>query len=347
MRTGEQQMNKWYEGQAPHDAIVLSSRIRLARNLCNYPFEHKMTDDQRRELAGEVRRVLDGTSVEGVSVSFCEMDQISDLTRGAMMERHLISREFVRRPAGKLLVLSDDESISVMVNEEDHLRIQVLKNGLNLTGAYQVCNALDDQLDHKLDYAFDERLGFLTTCPTNLGTGLRASVMVHLPALEKSGLMNQLTSTVNKLGLTIRGTYGEGSKVLGSIYQISNQITLGITEQDAIQNLESVVLQIIDSEKHARENLRMSEKKLEDAVYRSLGTLKYARLISTQDFFELISNVRLGISMNLLSGLTLPVINRLMAKTGTASVCKRKGEEMSPEDRDYLRAQIIREEIGA
>jgi protein arginine kinase len=339
-------MSKWYEGKAPHDDIVLSSRIRLARNLSQYPFEHNMTDEQRFELSSRVQKVLEDVTVGGESLSFCEMDRISDLTRGAMMERHLISREFVRRPQGRLLALSKDESLSVMVNEEDHLRIQALQNGLNLTKAYQMCNELDDELDHKLDYAFDEKLGFLTTCPTNLGTGLRASVMVHLPALEKSGLMNQLTSTVNKLGLTIRGTYGEGSKVLGSIYQISNQITLGITEQDAIQNLESIVLQIIESEKHARENLRKNIKPLEDVVYRSLGTLRYARLISTQDFFELISNLRLGIAMGILSDPSLSTVNRLMTKVGTASVCERAGEELSAEERDYLRAQIIRDEIG-
>ncbi|WP_077533236.1 protein arginine kinase [Massiliimalia massiliensis] len=335
-------MSKWYELPAPHEDIVLSSRIRLARNLSDFPFESRMSDDQRRQLADKVKAALQDIPVGGTPLSFVEMESLDEIKRYAMVERHEVSREFVKNPKNRMLGLSADESVSIMVNEEDHLRIQVMANGLNLSSAFQLCNEIDDALDAKVDYAFDEKLGYLTTCPTNLGTGLRASVMVHLPALEKSGLMNQLTATINKLGLTIRGTYGEGSKVLGSIYQISNQITLGITEQDAIQNLESIVLQVIENEKHARESLLNDKHRLEDVVCRSLGALRYARLLSSKEFFEEVSNVRLGISLGVIHDVEIPRLNRLMALTGSASVCEREGKNLSPQDRDFVRAGIVR-----
>lgn len=335
-------MRKWYEASAPHDDIVLSSRIRLARNLSGFPFENRMSDDQRGQLAQTIKSALSDFTVEGAPLRFIEMDALSAIKRYAMVERHEVSREFVKDPTHRMLGVSEDESVSIMINEEDHLRIQVMASGLNLSGAYQLCNEIDDAIDAKVDYAFNEKLGYLTTCPTNLGTGLRASVMVHLPALEKSGMMNQLTATVNKLGLTIRGTYGEGSKVLGSIYQISNQITLGITEPDAIQNLESIVLQVIESEKHARESLKSEPHRLEDVVCRSLGVLRNARLLSSQEFFEESSNVRLGISMGIIRDVEIPRLNRLMALTGSASVCDREGRELTPEERDFTRAGIVR-----
>ncbi len=335
-------MSKWYELPAPHEDIVLSSRIRLARNLSDFPFESRMSDDQRRQLADKVKAALQDIPVGGTPLSFVEMESLDEIKRYAMVERHEVSREFVKNPKNRMLGLSADESVSIMVNEEDHLRIQVMANGLNLSSAFQLCNEIDDALDAKVDYAFDEKLGYLTTCPTNLGTGLRASVMVHLPALEKSGLMNQLTATINKLGLTIRGTYGEGSKVLGSIYQISNQITLGITEQDAIENLESIVLQVIENEKHARESLLNDKHRLEDVVCRSLGALRYARLLSSKEFFEEVSNVRLGISLGVIHDVEIPRLNRLMALTGSASVCEREGKNLSPQDRDFVRAGIVR-----
>ena len=339
-------MSKWYEAKAPHEDIVISSRIRLARNLSDFPFESRMTDEQRRQLSEKVKQALSHVTVSGETLQFTEMDSLEEIKRYAMVERHEVSKEFIKDPTHRLLGYSKDESVSIMVNEEDHLRIQVMASGLNLTSAYQQCNKIDDVLDSELDYAFNERLGYLTTCPTNLGTGLRASVMVHLPALEKSGLMNQLTATVNKLGLTIRGTYGEGSKVLGSIYQISNQITLGITEKDAIQNLESIVLQVIESDKRARDCLLAEKRRLEDVVFRSLGVLRYARLLSSREFFEEISNVRLGVSLGLIHDVEISRINRMMALTGSASICEREGRELSPEDRDFVRANTVRTYIS-
>lgn len=336
---------KWYEQEAPHQDIVISSRIRLARNLCEFPFQGKMTDAHRKALVEKIRKALQAVKIDDTPLQYIDMGELDEYKRYGMVERHTVSTEFVKSPRNRMLVLSEDESIAVMVNEEDHLRIQVMANGLNLEKAFWACSSIDDTLEQQVEYAFDEKLGFLTTCPTNLGTGLRASVMVHLPALEHAGLMSQLTATINKLGLTIRGTYGEGSKVLGSIYQISNQITLGITELDAIQNLESVVLQIIDSEKNARENLMKNRYQMEDTVYRSYGILSSARLLTSKEFFEESSNVRLGVSMGLIENVSVPKLNRMMNQSGTATICEEKGREIPPQERDYLRAKMIRSEL--
>lgn len=337
--------NKWYTQPGPHQDIVLSSRIRLARNLSEFPFQNRMSNEDRAVLATKVQRALADFEVLEEQIRFTDISQMGEFERYAFVESHIASKEFVSAPEHRLLGLGAGDGISIMVNEEDHLRIQLLKNGLNLTSAYQIADQIDDALDQRLDYAFDEKLGFLTTCPTNLGTGLRASVMIHLPALEKSGLMWQLTSSINKLGLTIRGTYGEGSHVLGALYQISNQITLGITESDALSNLESIVLQIIDNEKNARQALMENRMQMEDMIFRSYGVLQHARLISSKQFFEEISNVRLGVSMGLIQEVSIPSLNQLMTIAGTATLCKHKGRQLSPKERDYQRAVLIRDQI--
>lgn len=338
-------MNRWYEAVGNHSDIVLSSRVRLARNVIDYPFHLKMSDVQRRELNEKVKTALQNINLGNNQLRFLEMKELSEIQRYAMVERHCVSPAFIRETENRLLVLSDDESISIMVNEEDHLRIQVLGSGLQLPEAYALCSQIDQVLDETLRYAFDEKLGYLTSCPTNLGTGLRASVMMHLPALEKSGLISSLTGTIGKLGLTIRGTYGEGSSVLGSIYQISNQITLGITEQDSIQNLESVVMQIMESEKQARESRIQNQTQLEDVVYRSLGALRYARLLSGKEFYELYSNVRLGVSSGIIQDVSIQTLNELLQVTGTASICEQAGKELPPEERDALRSRLVREKL--
>ncbi|MGI5958362.1 MAG: protein arginine kinase [Massiliimalia sp.] len=339
-------MNKWFDTPAEENGIVISSRIRLARNVIEFPFHRKMTGKQREKLNQMVKEALSNMNLGENKLTFVNLGELNQIKRQSLIEKHLISRELAQEPEGRMLVVSEDESVAIMVNEEDHLRIQVMANGLNLRKAYETCNMLDDVLDETLHYAFDEKLGYLTACPTNLGTGLRASVMMHLPALEASGLISRLTSTISKLGLTIRGTYGEGSSVLGSIYQISNQITLGITESDAIQNLESVAKQIIQSENIARENRKKSGYELEDTVFRSLGILRYARLLSTSDFFQAASQVRLGVSMGYIQDVPMTALNDLMGLTGAASVCELAGKELAPEERDYMRAKIVREKLA-
>jgi len=246
-----------------------------------------------------------------------------------------------------LLALSKDDSVSIMVNEEDHLRVQVLASGLDLERALDIANKMDDVLDESLDYAFDDQLGFLTACPSNLGTGLRASVMLHIPALEKAGALNKMSGTISKLGLTLRGTYGEGSKALGSIYQLSNQITLGISEEQAVKNLHEITLQIIEKEREARKALVKSEKFV-DQIYRCYGILKYAKLISSEEFFDLMSYVRIGISEKVLTSdiaehVTMQKLNYLLSQVGSATISQNAKEDLPPEKRDSIRAKIIQE----
>ena len=246
-----------------------------------------------------------------------------------------------------MLALSKDDSVSIMVNEEDHLRVQVLASGLDLEHALDIANKIDDVLDESLDYAFDDQLGFLTACPSNLGTGLRASVMLHIPALEKAGALNKMSGTISKLGLTLRGTYGEGSKAMGSIYQLSNQITLGISEEQAVKNLHEITIQIIEKEREARKALVKSEKFV-DQIYRCYGILKYAKLISSEEFFDLMSYVRIGISEKVLAPdiaehVTTQKLNYLLSQIGSATISQNAKEDLPPEKRDSIRAKIIQE----
>ena len=241
-------MIKWFETVGDHSDIVISSRIRLARNLVNYPFCGRLTPEQEKQLKAEVKNALEKINLGDNSLQFMEVGQLSQNEGLSMVENHIVSPDFLENK-NALLALSKDDSVSIMVNEEDHLRVQVLASGLDLERALDIANKMDDVLDESLDYAFDDQLGFLTACPSNLGTGLRASVMLHIPALEKAGALNKMSGTISKLGLTLRGTYGEGSKALGSIYQLSNQITLGISEEQAVKNLHEITLQIIEKER--------------------------------------------------------------------------------------------------
>ena len=231
-----------------------------------------------------------------------------------------------------------------MVNEEDHLRVQVMRSGLDLDGAYQEADCWDSFLDTRLQFAFDERLGYLTQCPSNLGTGMRASVMLHLPALQEKNIVQQLAATVSKLGLTIRGMYGEGSKVQGAMYQLSNQVTLGITEREAIDNLKAICEQIIKEERHWREALAKTPQ-THDRIYRSLGILKHARLLSGKEFMSLISHVRMGVSSGLIEEITAEQISALLVDAQPAMLMKRTGRELQADERDAIRAQLVRERL--
>lgn len=321
--------------------IVISSRIRMARNIAQFPFENKMNDQQQKELVNLVVGTLKNINLGDNPLDFLSMSDIDEYQKQSFVERHIVSREFIKKK-NATLALSKDQTISIMMNEEDHIRLQVILSGLELEKAYSVANQIDDVLDNSLDYAFHDRFGYLTTCMTNLGTGLRASVMLHLPALEKAGALNSILSTISKLGLTIRGTFGEGSKAYGSIYQVSNEITLGISEAQAIENLKNVVNQIILNEKAARKKV-YQPLELEDTVYRSYGILKYAHQLSTQEFYELTSNLRLGISTKFLKKINIKDIDDLTAKIGAATICSDQKKEMDQYQRDQIRAQIVRD----
>ncbi|MEG2813879.1 MAG: protein arginine kinase [Oscillospiraceae bacterium] len=338
-------MEKWYEKQGNQSDIVISTRVRLARNLKNFPFRSKMTPAQQIKINELVKTVLEKANLFENEFTFLYIDELSDMEQLSLVEKHIVSHDFIENPQNRMLATTKDNSISVMVNEEDHIRIQVLANGLNLKEAYDICNKIDDLLDSELEYAFNDRLGYLTVCPTNLGTGLRASVMLHLPALETSKIIPQLISTVSKLGLTIRGTYGEGTRAIGSTYQLSNQVTLGLSEETAIDNLQNIINQIIDSEKATRTEVLKNNIDVVDEICRSYGILKNAMLMSSNEFFEHISNVRLGVSEKIITNVDIKTINKLENSIGTASLCTKNHKRYSPKERDINRAKIIRENL--
>ncbi len=333
-------MSKWYNSYGKESDTVISTRIRLARNIAGLPFPSRMSPEQMAEVNEAVRTAL---VTEGSGFNYIEMDSVPEITVMSLVERHIISRDFAKARHGKAMILSDDESVSIMLCEEDHIRIQVMRAGLAPDEAYAEADRIDDIIGCKVKYAFNERLGYLTECPTNLGTGLRASIMLHLPALENSGAVSRLASTVSKIGFTIRGTYGEGSAASASMYQLSNQVTLGISEQAAIENLKSIAAQSMAQERVARGSL--DPDSLEDTAYRALGTLKYARSISTDEFMKLISHVRLGIVTGVIKEIPLETSETLIIEAGAASIQAAAGEPLDAKSRDKLRAKLIRERL--
>ena len=265
-------MSGWYNAETNSNEVAVSTRIRLARNLRSIPFPSRMNENQLKELKEKVRSAIENSNTPfSKSLKFIDMDAVPELEIMAMVERHVISPEFAANHKGRAIILSDDESVSVMIGEEDHIRIQVLLSGFQLEKAYDIAERLDTLLDDYLHFAFDDELGFLTECPTNLGTGLRASLMLHLPVCEGAGEIARLSENINKIGFTVRGIYGEGSKSAASLYQISNQITLGISEKNAIDNLKIIATQLIEKEKNKRSDL--DSVMIEDSVFWALGIL--------------------------------------------------------------------------
>lgn len=336
---------KWYQSNGQEGDVVISTRIRLARNIAGHPFPSSMTHEQRGEICQMVRDAVDARCFNAGKFTYMDMEKMPQRDALSMVERHLISPDFAKGQAGSALLLTKDESISLMVNEEDHIRLQVMRPGLMLDDAYSMADMLDTALDEQLHFAFDDRLGYLTQCPTNLGTGMRASLMLHLPALEEKGVLSQLAKTVSKLGLTIRGMYGEGSQSKGAIYQLSNQVTLGISERAAIDNLKGIADQIIREERSAREAL-CQDIHFQDRIWRSLGILSYARTLSNDECMNLISNVLVGLSSGLLTAPAMEDIHTLMNNMQPATLMVTAGENLEPEKRDILRAQLIRNVFG-
>lgn len=337
---------KWYLETGPEGDVVLSSRVRLARNIAEFPFPCKLTADQQKKVIETAREaLLRGKSPFAQDFEFIDMQKLTPARAMSFAEKHLISPEFAQQREGRALLLKNDESVSIMLNEEDHIRIQTLFAGERLGEALELAGRIDDLFDESLKFAFDENLGYLTQCPTNLGTGLRASLMLHLPAIVQSGSISVLASALAKLGLTIRGTYGEGSSAKGAFYQISNQVTLGVSEKDAVDNLIGIAKQIITQERAAREALKKLGPTLEDKIWRSYGTLTNARMLTGEEFMSLISDVRLGITMDLIPDKSLETINELLWEAQAASLMTAAGRNLDAADRDVLRAQTVREKL--
>ncbi|MDR3644371.1 MAG: protein arginine kinase, partial [Clostridia bacterium] len=307
------------------------------------PFPAHMTQEQTRRVIASTHDALLSADAETVNnFEFFEMERLTPARAMSLAERHLVSPEFARDREGRALLLSKDESVSIMINEEDHIRIQTMLPGMQLKEALAAANRYDDLFDEKLHYAFDENLGYLTRCPTNLGTGLRASLMLHLPALAASGAIAQLAASISRFGLTLRGSYGEGSQAAGSFFQISNQITLGITESEAIEKLAGIAMQIISQERSAREEFHRRSPQFEDKIFRSLGTLCFARMLSADECVSLISDVRLGVTMGIVKEIDLNTINTLMSEVQPATLMTAAGKNLDTQSRDLLRAQKVR-----
>ncbi len=335
-------MSKWYIEKGDQGDVVLSTRIRLARNLDEFPFPSRLDVEGKNRVNTLIKTAL--FENDSKDFSYIEMKDLTRRQAVSLAERHLISPEFAAKKDGSALMLSGDESVSIMLCEEDHIRLQVMKAGLALEEAFDIADKLDSLLDSRLNYAFDERIGYLTACPTNLGTAMRASVMLHLPALTRCGQISRLANTVSKLGLTIRGAYGEGSRAIGDIYQISNQITLGITEETAIANLKSIVLQLVGQERAAAAKM-VKNSADEDKIFRAYGILKFARLLSTEEFMELASLVRLGAARGILD-VNIEKINELIVNMQPATVSAANENADTAPERDAIRAQAVREALA-
>lgn len=334
-------MDKWYLKSGKDCDTVFSVRIRLARNLSGFPFPNKMNDEQKFAVIQKVSDAIFKSEI-GKDYKFIDMDKISETEAVFLAERHLISPEFIKNTKGRALILKNDESVSVMINEEDHIRIQSISAGLEFENAFNAALEIEKIIGKSNDYAYDKKFGYLTECPTNLGTGLRASAMLHLPALEKIGVLERMFNSIAKFGVAIRGTFGEGTKAKNSMYQISNQVTLGHSEKDLIENVKNIINQLISKEKEARETF--DRFRVEDSVFRALGVLKYARMISSEELFQLISDVRLGVSMGILN-IPISVINSLNLLNGSAGVAMTSDGTLDEDMRDAKRAQIVRESL--
>lgn len=333
---------KWYESEGEKSDVVISTRIRLARNLNGYPFPHLMNQAQMNEVCQKVRDALiGGNSAIRDSFRYVKAEKLSPVELASLAGRHLISPEFANAPKGRALLLTEDESVCIMINEEDHVRIQVMGSGMQLEKAYDMADKIDTILDETLNFAFDEELGYLTACPTNLGTGMRASVMLHLPASEADGTLRRVAASLGKIGATIRGSYGEGSQSVGAMYQISNQVTLGISERDTISNLTDIANQIISLEKKSRGQLLAGES-YQDTIWRALGILKTARVMSSGEFAGLYSALRVGVAEGLVKGVTLGQLGEAYERVQPARLMEQYGEDMNSSQRDKKRAEILR-----
>ena len=327
-------------------STVISTRVRLARNLKDYPFPLKLSEQGREKVTELVKKAIsESNSAIANDFSFIKISDLDSRQSVSLVEKRLVSPEFISETKGRALLLSKDESVSIMLNEEDHIRLQVIKQGLSLEETYDEADRLDTLLDENLSFAFDEKLGYLTQCPTNLGTGMRASVMLHLPALEKSRAISRIAGNLSKLGLTIRGAHGEGTEPQGALYQLSNQVTLGISEKAAIENLKSITEQLVAQEEQARERL-CSSVEVQDTISRSLGILKYAKVITHEEALKLLSNVRLGIEAEQITEFDSAVIDKLMLDVEPATLSVTLGKSLSPYDRDIERAKLIKKALG-
>lgn len=331
--------------KGPHDRIVMSSRVRLARNIKDAAFPGWAKKPERVRILEIIRPAI--STLPEMKDSFAEsMDNLSTLDKQILVERHLISREHAAKSSGSGLVLNREETLSVMINEEDHMRMQALRPGLQIRHAWNAINQVDSELEGKLDYAFNADLGYLTACPTNIGTGIRVSAMLHLPGLVLAEQINPIIQSVNKLGLAVRGLYGEGTEALGNVFQVSNQMTLGESENGIVERLEKVLGQIIEHEENARATLLEKKAKMVlNHIGRAYGILANAHTITSKETMNLLSLMRLGVDLGVFPGVDRSLVDELFLVTQPAHLQKQHSEKLTAEERDLLRADMVRERL--
>lgn len=338
-------MLNWYLENGKESDVVVSTRIRLARNLKDYYFESKLSQEQKQEMLDKIKEIVPSL---GYGLKFFLLKDMDDITKMSLVEKHLISPDFaVKDGDEKAILINDEENICIMIHEEDHLRIQVFNPGFDLESALNLAIEIDEKIGRLLGYACDEKYGFLTACPTNVGTGMRASSMVHLPALSKTGNITKVLDVINNFGMNIRGVYGEGSKVQGDLYQISNKQSLGISEKEIIKNLNVITEKIMEQERLARKILGKNTVELEDSVYRSYGILTNCKKIGSSECRELLSDVKLGTDLGIIRELTDLKVNELELYTKPANLQKKLGKKLDAYERDIKRAEVIKQIIQA
>lgn len=339
-------MDEKNKGEVVRD-LVISSRVRIARNLDQYFFPSKMNYEQAKAVVDIIKNIVLKSKDDVLKdIIFIDIEKLNNTERQSMVERHLISPDLAQTTQKSAVLLSKDEKISVMINEEDHLRIQCLNQGLSIDKAWETCGKIDSIISKNTEYAFDKKLGYLTSCPTNIGTAVRASTMLHLPALIMTGHIKGVLEACTKFGIAVRGIYGENSEPNGNILQISNQVSLGQTEEEIIGNINSVTVQILEQEKVLRNELYKQNKyKLEDKIYRAVGVLSNSRIITSEESLKLISDIRLGVEIGLIKNISLKVLNEIMVSIQPASLQAFFKRPLNWEERDVKRAEYIREKL--
>lgn len=338
-------MSRLTSEKGPEYDIAVTSRVRLARNFSDIPFSAKMTIKDQTKLLNRMQEFISDNKTYG-KLMFADMASMHPVDRVSLVERHLISPDLADTKGNAGAFINDEENVSIMVNEEDHIRIQSIFPGIQLERAYQICDEIDSVIGDKADYAFDNKYGYLTSCPTNIGTGMRASVMLHLPALVMTGYMKSILESCDKVGVAVRGIYGENSDAVGDMFQVSNQVTLGRKEDETIAGIDGICKQIIDREKTLRLQLyKQNIYSFEDRIFRSYGLLLNARIISTQECFKLLSDVRLGVSMGIIKDIDLVTLNEILVLAQPATLQKISGKQLNQDERDVKRAELIRVKV--
>jgi protein arginine kinase len=332
----------WLDASGAESEVIMSSRVRIARNLYQHRFTHNCDNEELSDILAEAAAAAGDAATFGNS-SFVGMGEASTLDRQFLAERHLVSREFLLNSANRGLVVNEAEDACMMINEEDHLRLQAYGSGLDLNKTYERASLLDNELTARLDMAFNDRFGYLTACPTNVGTGLRVSVLIHLPGLVHSKEISKLLESLNKLNHTMRGFHGEGTEVMGNFFQLSNSTTLGVTEAEILKSLREMATKVVGFERKAREMLlSKAQSLLEDKVWRAYGLLRYAHSVNTKEALSLISAVRLGVGVDFIKDVSIKTLNHLLIYTQPAHLQKLKGKTMNAQERDVARAEYIR-----